>query len=112
MKNLFTIYGTIGRRDYFRYLLILYAVLAFSGLFYILFVDAVASQAEVNTLMQYLILVLSIALILIYLTISVLSLFLLIRRARQTSSMALWIVIGLLIPFGFIFVGLIPSKTP
>jgi hypothetical protein len=38
------------------------------------------------------------------------SLFMILRRARQTSYFILWLVVGILVPFGSIIIGLIPAK--
>lgn len=111
MKNIFTIYGTLGRKEYFKYFAILYGSFIISSVLYLLFLEAIAAEAEFNSVLQYVALVVTIVFLAVYAIGGVVSLFWLIRRARQTSNMALWIVIGILVPFGFIVVGLIPPKT-
>jgi len=110
MKNIFTIYGTLNRKDYFKYIAILYVTSILSAVAYIAFIEAIAIEAEFNTLLQFISLLITIALLTFYAIGGVLSLFWLIRRARQAGNMALWIIIGILIPFGFIIVGLIPPN--
>ncbi len=111
MKNRFTIYGTLGRRDYFKYFAILYGSFIVSSIVYLLFLEAIAAETEFNTALQYVALIVTIILLIVYAVGSIVSLFWLIRRARQAGNMALWIIIGILVPFGFIIVGFIPPKN-
>lgn len=111
MQNLFNYNGTIGRKQYFIKQAIFLVVFLLIFTVYLSLVSLLPKDAKETVALNIALigsLVLMLGVTIIYI---IASLFLVMKRARDTGSFVLWITIAILVPFGYIIVGLIPPAT-
>lgn len=111
MHNLFSYNGTIGRKQYFiKQALLLIAFVAYT-IVAIVFSELLSNGSNESAFISWVLLVVFLASVIVSILWFVASLFLAMKRARDTGSFVLWITIAILVPFGYIIVGLIPTAA-
>lgn len=115
MKLFISPYGVMSRKQYWKTFLLLNGGWYLFVIIFALGLDLLENLFDLEKYNGVLSSIIAIFLIimligsLIYLAI--MSIFIYLRRGRDIGNDILWALIALLIPFGFIVLGIIPSKT-
>jgi hypothetical protein len=112
LKDFITIHGELGRKEYFILLIQLtvgyYLLIILATIIMIIISSLVINE---NSIWSELFAIIFILILISATIFNILaSLFMILRRARQTSYFILWLIVGVLVPFGSIIIGLIPAK--
>ena len=102
MNTLLSPYGRINRAMYWKTIIVLYV-----GYLLAVFLAAMVLESNVNDAAVFMAVIGLIFLAFAYFYVS---LVLFLKRGRDAGNAVLWAAIGLIVPFGFIIVGILPSK--
>jgi hypothetical protein len=113
LADFITIHGDLGRRKYFVLLIELtiayYSLLVLATLIVII-VSSLINVNETTVWSQLVAIIYIITIVLATVFTALSSLFLILRRARQTNLFILWLIVGVIMPFGSIVIGFIPAN--
>lgn len=108
MKDIFNYNGTIGRKQYFIKQGLLLLVFIFIYIVYVGFLSLIPNDVNETTGLNVVLIGSLVFIGVIAIMYIIASLFLAMKRARDTGSFVLWITLAILLPFGSIIVCLIP----
>lgn len=111
MNNLFNYNGTIRRKQYFiKQAILLVSLTVYLYVYALLTLWLIPNDPD-NIMVTVIVISLLLLTLIVGIVYFVVTLFLVIKRARDTGSFVLWVTVAILIPFGNIIVGLIPPAT-
>ena len=109
---MFSLSGTLTRKQYWYRQLFFMAEVIIVMVLGIMFLDAINTESpNASTTTEFIATGVFFLLLANMLTIAVASIFVVIARARDIGNTVMWSVIAILVPFGWVVLGLIPSSS-